>query len=636
MTERSLCIVGAGLRGAVLLERVSASIGELLTGQDLVVHLVDPHPAGSGRTWRDGQPGTLVMNTVAAQSTVFTDATVQCAGPIVPGPSFLEWCEAVADGGTAAPGLPPALRAEAARTRDWSNPSRLLYGHYLRWAHARTVAALPPGIRLVEHGARAIAVTETGDADTGGPAWELQLDNGSSLSADAVVLALGWLPVTPSATESELAAAVADAQLDWVAPDNPIDQDLSRVRAGEPVIVRGLGMSFFDTVSMLTEGRGGRFVEREHGLDPHRLQYLPSGAEPVIHAGSRRGLVFRAKSHYGAPPPPSPQRLLRAALPALLREERIDFGRQVRPLIDADATAAYYETLARLRPHALARPVAQLLLALEAHGTSSPQWRQALAQGVPDAADRLDLAHVERPLPQSFASAEEFTARTIAAVHADAEQAALGADSPLKAALLSIGASRLTIVPLVEFGRLSAESFAGSYQDFQAFAGILGSGPPLFRSRQLLALLRAGIVRPLGPELQLRVQGGRFEASSPRVPAHTVRARTLVDAWLPLPAGRRSAEPLLRSVLEQGLARPFRIDGLETGALDISPHDNALVRADGAAHRSLFSVGVPSEDARIFTIIAPIPGVNSTVLRELDATARAALASIATTRGTHR
>ncbi len=620
MTERSLCIVGAGLRGTVLLERVSASIGELLPGERLVVHLVDPHPAGSGRTWRDGQPATLVMNTVAAQSTVFTDATVQCAGPIVPGPNFLEWCAATAGGVDGYPRLPAALQGEAAETRDWSNPSRLLYGHYLRWGHARTRDALPDGIRVVEHAARAISAREASNAE-----WEVLLDDGSALTADALILALGWLPVAPSSADAALAVAAAEARLSWVGPDNPIDQDLSGVRGGESVIVRGLGMSFVDTVSLLTEGRGGRFVEGERGLD-----YVPSGAEPIIHAGSRRGLVFRAKSHYGEPPPASPQLVLRAALPALLREERLDFGVQVRPLIDADAEAAYYETLARVRPQAFARPVAELVAALEAHGTASTRWRQALATIVPDANDRLDLARVERPLPARFGGAADVTAHTIASVHDDAEQAALGADSPLKAALLSIGAARRTIVPLVEFGRLSAASFAGSYQDFHAFAGTVGSGPPLFRTRQLLALLRAGIVRPIGPELRVVVSDGVFEASSPRVPNSTVRARALIDAWLPLPAARRSRDPLLRSLLDTGLARPFRIDGHETGSLDIAAHNNALRRGDGTVHRNLFSVGVPAEDARAFTIIAPIPGVDSTVLRELDATARAALASMAT------
>jgi len=40
--------------------------------------------------WRTSQPGELLMNTVASQVTLFTDDSVDCAGPTVPGPSLYE------------------------------------------------------------------------------------------------------------------------------------------------------------------------------------------------------------------------------------------------------------------------------------------------------------------------------------------------------------------------------------------------------------------------------------------------------------------------------------------------------------------------------------------------------------------
>ena len=58
-----------------------------------------------------------------------------------------------------------------------------------------------------------------------------------------------------------------------------------------PVIIRGLGLSFFDLMSRLTEGRGGQFQKAPDGL----LVYHPSGREPHIFAGSRRGFPYRAK-----------------------------------------------------------------------------------------------------------------------------------------------------------------------------------------------------------------------------------------------------------------------------------------------------------------------------------------------------
>lgn len=110
------------------------------------------------------------------------------------------------------------------------------------------------------------------------------------------------------------------------------------------------------------------------------------------------------------------------------------------------------------------------------------------------------------------------------------------------------------------------------------------------------------------------------------------RADRLIEAWLPAPTATRTADPLLRSLREQGWARPWCFaDGTESDAVDVRPADGALIGADGQASPSLFSVGVPHEDIRVFTIIAPVPGTNSSVLREADAAAHAAL-SFASTR----
>src|SRR5918999_4180173 len=81
--DSTVAIVGAGPRGVSVLERIAASAPDLLGGGSLEVHLVDPYPPGGGHVWQSGQPGHLLMNTVAAHATVFTDDSVLCEGPIV-------------------------------------------------------------------------------------------------------------------------------------------------------------------------------------------------------------------------------------------------------------------------------------------------------------------------------------------------------------------------------------------------------------------------------------------------------------------------------------------------------------------------------------------------------------------------
>ena len=84
-------IVGAGPRGTGLLERIAANAPELYGGSGLDIHLVDPYPPGGGRIWRQEQSPLLWMNSEAQDVTMFTDETVDMAGPVREGPTLHEW-----------------------------------------------------------------------------------------------------------------------------------------------------------------------------------------------------------------------------------------------------------------------------------------------------------------------------------------------------------------------------------------------------------------------------------------------------------------------------------------------------------------------------------------------------------------
>ena len=64
--RHAIAIVGAGPRGTGLLERLAASVTELLpdlgSGALLDVHLIDPFPAGAGRIWRHAQSPLLAID----------------------------------------------------------------------------------------------------------------------------------------------------------------------------------------------------------------------------------------------------------------------------------------------------------------------------------------------------------------------------------------------------------------------------------------------------------------------------------------------------------------------------------------------------------------------------------------------
>lgn len=150
----AVAVVGAGPRGTSVLERLCASAAELLPpGARLTVHVVDPSPPGPGRVWRTAQPSELLMNTVASQVTLFTDESVDCAGPVLRGPSLYEWAAA-----GHAPGLGPD---------DY--PTRACYGRYLEWVFAETLREAPGQIRIEVHAALAVRLdsADEGSGDAG-------------------------------------------------------------------------------------------------------------------------------------------------------------------------------------------------------------------------------------------------------------------------------------------------------------------------------------------------------------------------------------------------------------------------------------------------------------------------------------
>jgi uncharacterized NAD(P)/FAD-binding protein YdhS len=547
MSDLAVCVVGAGPRGTSVVERLIANAPELAPGHRLRIDVVDPYPPGAGRIWQADQPGHLLMNTLAGRATLFTDETVPCAGPIVPGPSLYEWAK---DQGES---LDP-----------WSHPSRALQGRYYAWAFARAVAGAPPSIKIRVHHTRAVALTAN-------DRQEITLADGSTLMADAVILTVGHVDLQLDDRQRALREA-AQGNKKYYPPAHPLDLDLRPIRPGEDVLVNGFGMNFFDLMSLLTTGRGGTF---------HDGAYTPSGREPVLHVGSRRGVPYRAKPIYGALPPPArPQHFTKETV-ARLRGTKCDFRTEVWPLIEADA--------------------------VEAH-------RRAGGDGEPD------FARLDRPLTgKIFATAGDFQRYMREDLGADLAEARKGAASPAKAAAASIGAARSRVRALAADGGLDPAALAR----FRGFAAALASGPPASRVEELLALAEAGMVRFVGPGMTITADDSGYTAESPQVKGITT-GTTAIEARLPEADVRRTADPLLADLVATGQARPYR----ETGALEVTHSPFHLVTHDGTPHPARFAVGVPLEGLHFLTALGPEPQAGAAFLAETDAVARAALLAI--------
>ena len=227
-----------------MLERILANAPAIRGSAPVHVHVVDPFPPGGGKVWRREQSPLMWMNAMAADVTMFPDDTVTCDGPIRTGPSLAEWASTVDDD-------------ECEGMTGTSFASRRL--------------------------------TEDGDGRQ--VVW--LKDRAEPVRADAVVLTIGHQDSAPDAEEKRFLDFAGRHDLRYMPRAFSVDVDLSAFRPGESVLMRGFGLACVDLTVLLTEGRGGRYITRDG-----TLAYLPSGREPVLHIGSRRGVPYRAKFTY--------------------------------------------------------------------------------------------------------------------------------------------------------------------------------------------------------------------------------------------------------------------------------------------------------------------------------------------------
>ncbi|MYW65426.1 FAD-binding protein [Streptomyces sp. SID8379] len=612
-SEFSLAIVGAGPRGTSVLERLTASAEELLPAHArLTVHVIDPAPPGAGAVWRTDQAPELLMNTVASQVTLFTDESVDCSGPIRPGPSLYEWA---------------ALHDRQSPLGPDDYPTRARYGRYLRWVFAETVAAAPSRVTVVVHATRAVRLD---DAPLPDGRQTLTLADGTELTGlHAVVLTQGHLPTVGTPAERNLTEYAQRHGLRHVPPANPADLDLTSVHPGEPVLLRGLGLNFFDHMALFTEARGGRYSRTPEGV----LRYTPSGDEPRLYAGSRRGIPYQARGD-NAKGPYGRHR------PAVLTPEAIsrfrkradsgdapDFLTDIWPLVAKEVETVYYEALLKATGHPAPRlsDFRERFLAASHH---SPQEAAAIREfGIPDEL-HWSWERVSRPhAGHTYASPADWHAWLLDRLREDAAHAALGnVDGPVKAALDVLRDLRNELRLVVDHGGLSGGSRRDHldrwYTPLNAFLSI---GPPRRRIEEMTALIEAGVLTVVGPRLEVATRDGHFVAHSPDVPGSTVTATTLIEARLPEPDVRRTADELIARLLKTGQARPHTVDEHETGGLDVTPRPYHLMNRQGRAHAGRFAFGVPTEGVHWVTAAGARPGVDSVTLSDADAVARAAL-----------
>lgn len=615
---RHLAIVGLGPWGLCVLDRIFSRVQKDEVGP-VLVHIVEPNKPGEG-VYDSDLPNYLLMNTPCDQVSMF-------AGDVLdgrqrePAPSLYEWADL--QGYRWTHGICRVSPTGRRISPDDFLP-RCVAGRYLSWYYAYLLQHTPSNLEVELHRARAIGIRPTSSGEA------VLLDDGHQLEVAHAFITTGHTPNrrTPSPNVSKPTTA-REAEI----PAYPVEHYATDTVPEETVAVSGMGLAALDVVAALTLGRGGRF-RGEQGDD---LTYMPSGREPTIHLYSRSGLPYLSR-------PAASTDLTGSYEPCICTGARVseilqarsagsglDVRRDLLPLVFAEMRVAFFSAKARMEEGTAG--------AEEVRRRLGEAWRRGrFHKVVVECEAEFGTFDAERqffaPLPARFASGHEYQSAVINLIEEDLSYAkGKGSGRPVKEAYEMFRVLRGAIRQVVDFYQLSPHSHEEFRRHIAPRINRLVVGPPAHRSEQLLALMRAGVVRTvLGPDPEIRAAGedGLVRVDSRNLDEQTtIHATRLIQGYVEEPAVDRSCSPLLTSLFREG--RISHQKGLRTRIGQVAlTRDLHPVNREGRTEERLWLLGPPTEGAMYFTHYIPSPRSRLQAFRDADRCVATALSSSVT------
>lgn len=594
MERFQIAIVGMGQRGVNVLERISALLKHQPLDAKLTIHVIDPAMTGQG-IHDFTQPDHLLINTIAAQVTVYCDKSVVGGGPIEPGLTFLEW---VHKSGYRMVNGKAVITDAGDEIDENTYLSRALLGKYLAWAYERIVESMPENVTVLNHRREAVDIVKKSDRKL-----NVYLDGGYKIESDFVFLATGHSGCGPDAKDVECDEFVARVQsknshLSYLRSPYPIAR-LSSISPDAKVAICGAGLTAADIISALTIGVGGVF-ER---ISKDRYKYHPSGREPKMTLYTRQGLpaggrAINQKGTYGQYKARFfTMDFIESARNQLLikhGETQFDYDRDIWPTVKKEMMYVY-------------------------SCAASGDWVEP-EDFVPTAELESVIDQLITPLSEKHCANRTVYEKFVREFLAQDIESAFGGnvENPEKAAADMLRDVRDNTRFAVDYSSLTPDSHARFLSYWCSISNRLASGPPKERNMELLALIDAGIVRFFGPspKLSFDEEHAQFTLTSTSFAEKaTENFDVLIRAKVDLFTPERSNSRLVRSLLESGLAVPYKNGDFKPSGIAIDKKVNVIDR-DGASVQNLWALGYIAEGAVFYTYVLPRPFANSRSLQD--------------------
>lgn len=594
MTNVSIVIIGMGQRGLTLLERLHAVLSHRELNVKIDLHLIDPSTPGQGiHEWT--QPEHLLVNTIAGQITMYCDESVTDAGPVLLGPSALDWA------------LERGYKKIDNRfvVADCGEPvdentylPRALLGEYLTWVYDKLIGDLPHYVNVVNHRRDAINVTPRIENK-----FDVKLEGGFVIEADYVFMTMGHSLGGKDAFDLKFetwvnAGKSGNSRLNYFRMPYPISL-LNSISSQAKVAICGVGLTATDAISALTLGVGGRFEK----VAFDRYKYTPCGREPEIAVFSRQGLPAggRAVNQKGTYGQYKAKFFTREFVDECRQQNlcernnaQLDFDRDLWPMLKKEMSYVY-------------------------SCTAKGEWvPPSDFQSEPEADAAIDLLMVPAA-HRTFVDQDEYRRYVRQHLVEDIADCFDGnVNNPRKAAADILRDIRDNIRYAVDYCGLTPESHRRFLSYWCSISNRIASGPPKERNMEMLALIDAGVLSFFGPTPVMAYDQScnRFTLSTDRfaqpvTESFDVLIRAKVDLFEP----QSSPSPLIQNMLASGVITPFKNGDFIPSGIEINETVNVIDRK-GAVLSNLWALGYVVEGAHFYTYVLPRSYSNSRGLQD--------------------
>lgn len=587
--DMKIAIVGAGPRGLMLLHHLNKNLTKKTQ-----IDLYDPFKIG-GRVWRPDQPLYYLMNSAAQLVTLFNDYHSKTTT----GPTFYEWSQSEnAQKFIKNQNYQTDFESICRNLKPNDFAPRALFGVYAQWFYQEIIKTVPSNLSINfinQNVTRAKILSEQ----------RYELASGRTTNVyDYVIISTGTSDNQPTTDEKSLANYAQKYNLTYLTPSYVNETNLTNITATQTVLLRGLGLNFFDYLVAFTIGRGGKFVYDKN----QHLTYQASGKEPKLIAGSRRGVPYYPKT---ANELPLGQRVPLVFMNwnhinANLVNHKLPYAKFFE-LFKAEIENRYYQLLIKQKYPKLDSTAFTKAFQI------SKDHKATIARYHFQENDLLDWNLLANPVAgtsiTTIAAYQKILLQWIKLMTNDAELGAL--HDPLTGALTIFVEMRTIIQQLVAERYFSNDDYVNKFlKEFTSLTGFLTSGPPVIRYEQLQALLEAGVLTIIPPQLQVMGANHHFIARSHFYPSEIFTCDALIEARLPKAKLSSTNNQLLNTLKNENLLTPYTLtladnQSFNTEAINVNEPAFNPINEQQVSASNLFIWGLPLTGREWMTTALP-------------------------------